>query len=69
MYSVLPAHMFAHQKRAADLITDGSEPPYGCWELNSGLLEEQSVILNSEPTCKPEHSNSYKEKHLVGAGL
>jgi hypothetical protein len=32
-----------HQKRASDLISDGLEPPCGCWELNSGPLEEQSV--------------------------
>jgi hypothetical protein len=25
-------------------ITDGCEPPYGCWELNSGPLEEQSAL-------------------------
>jgi hypothetical protein len=29
-----------HQK-ALDPITDGCEPPCGCWELNSGPLEEQ----------------------------
>jgi hypothetical protein len=29
-----------HQKRASDLITDGCEPPHGCWDLNSGLVEE-----------------------------
>jgi hypothetical protein len=33
-----------HQKRALDPITDGSEPPCGCWELNSGPLEEQSCF-------------------------
>jgi hypothetical protein len=38
-----------HQKRASDPITDGYEPPCGCWELNSGSLEEQSLLL----TCKP----------------
>jgi hypothetical protein len=32
-----------HQKRASDPITDGCEPPCGCWELNSGPLEEQAV--------------------------
>ena len=36
------------QKRASDLITDGWEPPCGCWELNSELLEEQSVLLTAE---------------------
>jgi hypothetical protein len=32
-----------HQKRASDPITDGCEPPCGCWELNPDPLEEQSV--------------------------
>jgi hypothetical protein len=34
-----------HQKRASDPITDGCEPPCGCWKLNSGPLEEQWVLL------------------------
>jgi hypothetical protein len=38
-----------HQKRASDPITDGCEPPRGCWEWNSGPLEEQSVLLTTEP--------------------
>jgi hypothetical protein len=42
-----------HQKVASDLITDGCEPPCGCWELNSGLLEEQSVFLTAEPSLQP----------------
>jgi hypothetical protein len=29
------------------------EPPCGCWELNSGLLEEQSVLLTAEPSLQP----------------
>jgi hypothetical protein len=29
----------------SDLITDGCEPPCGCWDLNSGPLEEQSGAL------------------------
>jgi hypothetical protein len=37
-----------HQKRALDPITDGDEPPCGCWELNSGPLEEHSVLLSAE---------------------
>jgi hypothetical protein len=27
---------------------DGCEPPCGCWDLNSGPLEEQSVLLPAE---------------------
>ena len=41
------------QKRTPDLITDGYEPPCGCWELNSGPLEEQSVLLTTEPSLQP----------------
>jgi hypothetical protein len=29
-----------HQKRESDLITDGCELPCGCWELDSGPLED-----------------------------
>ena len=29
------------------------EPPCGCWELNSGSLEEQSVLLTTEPSLQP----------------
>ena len=39
-----------HQKRASDPITDGSEPPCSCWELNSGPLEE---FLTAEPSLYP----------------
>jgi hypothetical protein len=39
----------APQKRVADLITDGCEPPCGCWDLNSGPSAEQSVLPSAEP--------------------
>jgi hypothetical protein len=42
-----------HQKRASDLIRDGCEPPCGCWELNSGSLEEQSVLVTTEASPQP----------------
>jgi hypothetical protein len=42
-----------HQKRVLDPITDGCEPSCGCWELNSGPLEEQSVLLIVEPSRQP----------------
>ena len=41
------------QKRASDPITDGCELPCGFWELNSGLLEKQSVLLTTEPSPQP----------------
>jgi hypothetical protein len=48
--SALTTCMPACQKRVSDPITDGCEPPCGCWELNSGPLEEQSVLLTAEPS-------------------
>ena len=42
-----------HQKGATDLITDGCEPPYGCWDLGSGPPEEQSVLLTTESSHQP----------------
>jgi hypothetical protein len=37
----------------SDSITDGCEPSCSCWELNSGPLEEQSVLLPTEPPLQP----------------
>jgi hypothetical protein len=42
-----------HEKMATDVVTDGCEPPYGCWDLNSELSEEQSVLLTAEPSLQP----------------
>jgi hypothetical protein len=50
-YSILPVHMLAGQKRAPDLITDGYELPCGCWELNSGPLEEKPVLSPALKSC------------------
>ena len=53
VYNILSPCMSAHQKRAPDLIMDGCEPSCGYWELNSGSLKEQSVLLTSEPSLQP----------------
>ena len=37
------------QKKASVPSRGGCEPPCGCWDLNSGLLEEQPVLLTAEP--------------------
>jgi hypothetical protein len=42
-----------HQKRVSDLTMDGCEPSCGCWDLNSGPSEEQSVLLPPEPSHQP----------------
>ena len=43
------------QKRASDPITDGCEPQCDCWELNSGPLKDQPVLLTTEPSLQPWH--------------
>ena len=42
-----------HQKRLLGPIIDGCETPCGGWELNSGPLKEQSVLLTTEPSLQP----------------
>lgn len=34
-------------------VMDGCESPCMCWELNSGSLQEQQVILTTEPCLQP----------------
>ena len=59
-------YLQTHQKGASDPITDGCEPPCSCWELNSGPLEEQSVLLTAEPSLQPVSSfvrNFHTDSH------
>ena len=56
IYSVLPAC----QKGAPDIIMNICGPPYGCWELNSGPLEEQPVLLITEPSLQPPTLSFYE---------
>jgi hypothetical protein len=42
----------------------GCELPSGCWDLNSGPMEEQSVLLTTEPSLQPViffKLNKYRE--------
>jgi hypothetical protein len=48
--SALSACTPAGQKRASEPIIDGYELPCDSWQLNSGPLEEQMVLLISEPS-------------------
>ena len=47
----------ACRKRASDLVVDGHEPACRCWELNSGPLKGQSVLLTTEPSLQPLLNN------------
>ena len=59
IYSYLFFGFFVFLKRESDLVTDDCEPPFGCWDLNSGHLEEQSVLLNVESSLQPLYSCLY----------
>ena len=48
--SALSACTPACQKRASDHTVDSYNPPCACWDLNSGPLEEQTVLLIAEPS-------------------
>jgi hypothetical protein len=45
--------VFRHTPEEGIPITDGCEPPWSCWELNSGTLEEQTAFLTTEPSLQP----------------
>ena len=53
------------QKGAPDFIADGCEPPCGCWELNSGPLEEQAMLLTAEPSLQPQNKSFLKDVFLL----
>jgi hypothetical protein len=42
--------LLSSPERASDPIKDGREPTCGCWDLNSGPLEEQSGLFTAEPS-------------------
>jgi hypothetical protein len=45
--------VFRHTRRGHQIpITDGCEPPCGRWEVNSGPLEEYSVLLTTEKSLE-----------------
>ena len=62
MSTLLDVHL--HARKGRQIPLDGHEPPCGCWELNSGPLEEHSVLLTAEPPLQP-HSESLKKIKLT----
>jgi hypothetical protein len=54
MLGVIQCYTRKKEKRAPDPITDGCELTCGCWELNLGTLEEQSMLLTAEPSLQPK---------------
>ena len=50
---LMPAEVRRGIRSPGTGVTDGWEPPCGCRELNSGPLEEQAMLLTSEPSLQP----------------
>lgn len=41
IFKIMEVHcslLKAHQKRAPEHITDGWEPPCGCWDFNAAII-------------------------------
>ena len=54
MYVMYPVAITDTPEEGQNLLhTGGHEPPCGGWGLNSGPLEEQSVLLTSEASLQP----------------
>ena len=52
------AHWYNDVRFSWTGATDSCELPCGCWELNPGPLEEQSVLLTTGPSHQPLTLNS-----------
>ena len=50
LIDVLPICMCEDVRCPGTGVTDSSELPCGCWDLNPGSLEEQSMLLTAEPS-------------------
>ena len=49
--------IFRHLRRGHQIsLWNCCEPPWGCWDLNAGPLEEQLVLLTAEPSLQPRIS-------------
>ena len=53
-------YLQTHHKKVSDPHKVGCEPPHGCWELNSGPLEEQPVLLTAKPSLPPQPFSFYQ---------
>lgn len=57
MSECLSACTLVGQKRASDFIINGCKFPCGCWELNLGPLDEQTVLSTAGPSLQPHQSS------------
>jgi hypothetical protein len=65
---VLLAWLFGCMRSPATGGSDKHKLPHGCWELNQGPLEEQPVLVISEPSLQPRDLTQFESlsDHLPG---
>jgi hypothetical protein len=65
--SALSAHVPSPvwQKRESGPIIYDCEPPRGCWKLNSVPLEEQPVLLTTEPSLQSQNSTFLRQTATI----
>ncbi|KAL1781927.1 E3 ubiquitin-protein ligase NEDD4 isoform X2 [Sigmodon hispidus] len=51
--------------------TDGCDPPCSCWDLDPGSLEEDHILLTTEPALQSHNDNTrvVRVKVIAGIGL
>ena len=57
LYTTCVSSTHKGYRRALDLlevskVTDGCEPPCGCWELSPGPLQEHPVLLTTKSSLQ-----------------
>lgn len=52
MYVYVPHAWFLSESGVGTGVMDSCETTCGCWEPNQGLLQEQSVLFNTELTLQ-----------------
>ena len=45
-------------------VIDSCELPYGCWELNTTILQEQQVYLTAEPSLQT-HTHTHTHHSII----
>lgn len=55
-------------------LTDSCELSYGCWQLNPGPMEKQSLLLTADPSLQPMSLQlsfffSFFHKHFLELAL
>jgi hypothetical protein len=57
--------VYRHTRRGYLILLQIVVSTMGCWDFNSGPLEEQSVLLTTEPPLQPTlHNHSFKNFFL-----